>query len=191
MARLQAFVLVTSLPADRQGMNFSPESYGFIQVVAGVVILWTSTWLYPRITERFGPKRTFVLALGWTVLLTLPFPLYCLAWQPAASFAAKYLPITAWQSLCCIGLACIFPSLDILLNRECDPEIRGAAFGVNVSLNAVSKSVFMCFAGYLVQAGCQLESSVPGGRYLVFYVTCLVGLCSMLAVKQLPSRDCA
>jgi len=185
MARLQALVLVMSLPTDMQGMNFSPQDWGCIQPGYGLALIWTASWLYPRVVDRLGPRRTFMVGLASTVALTLPFPLYCLAWWPAAPLLAKYLPIGLFQALSSVGFGFGFPTLDVLMNQECDVANRGTVFGLRSSLNAAGGCLGGLYASCFVQLGCQVEAYVSVGRYLVFYVNIIVGLCTMLAVGQL------
>eukprot|EP00438_Fugacium_kawagutii_P027448 Skav208099 [mRNA] locus=scaffold1681:224923:240091:- [translate_table: standard] len=116
-ARLNSFVLVSSLPADMGGMALSPHQFGYIQVCAAAMIFLNQLTLYPALLRRFGPQFCFAVALGWTVVITLPIPLYYMVADPRFHFW-RYVPITAWQMLTQFGLSTCFPVSVMLVNRR-------------------------------------------------------------------------
>jgi len=191
-ARLNAFVLVTALPRSLDGLAFGPRNVGYIQVCAAFWILFTQMCLYERGINRFGEYRCVIGGLGFTVLLLLPFPAYCAFADPSKFGLWRFVPIGLWQCVSQIGFSFSFPTAFLLMNRDCTSDNRGAVNGFSQSLAALSRGTFPFVAGALVQWGVSAEpSGFVGGRYLAFYVICLVGLFNiwLLAKKQRPSPD--
>ena len=115
-ARLNSFVLVSSLPEKMGGMALSPHQFGYIQICAAAMIFLNQLTLYPILLRRFGPHRSYGLCLAWTILITLPLPLYYWVADPRFHFW-RYLPITTWQMLSQFGFSTAFPISVMLINR--------------------------------------------------------------------------
>ncbi len=116
-ARLNSFVLVSSLPESMGGMALSPHQFGYIQVCAASMILVNQVTLYPVMMRRLGPHRCFALCLGWTVVISLPIPLYFMVADPRFHFW-RFVPITVWQMLSQFGFSTCFPVSVMLINRS-------------------------------------------------------------------------
>lgn len=184
-ARLNAFVLVSSLPETMGGMALSPHQFGYIQVCAAAMIFLNQATFYPILMRRFGMHRCFALCLSWTIAISLPIPVYYMVADPRFHFW-RYVPITAWQMLSQFGLATCFPVAVMLVNRECSVENRGSVNGWCNSLNALSRGLGPPLAGGLFRLGCYLESSsFQLGRYLPFYVNMITAVvCIRLVAAQ-------
>ncbi|CAJ1348646.1 unnamed protein product, partial [Effrenium voratum] len=175
-SRLNAFVLVSSLPRDLNGLALTPHQFGYIQVIAACMILLTQLTVYPVLVRKCGPHKGYAVAIAWTVLLTLPMPAYYLVADPDRYHFWRYVPVTLWQGLSQIGFSSAFPLSIMLVNRECSAENRGSINGWCNSLNALSRGLGPVISGSLVSLGCAAERELPGGRYLAFYVSLLLGL---------------
>ncbi|CAK0845846.1 unnamed protein product [Prorocentrum cordatum] len=180
-ARINAFVLVASLPPSMHGLNFSPQQFGYIQACSAVSIIVVQTLLYQPLVRRFGPRRMLALGLTWTIALTLPFPLYGMAVNSGSFW--RLVPCGAWQALSQLGFSPAFPSLAILVNRACTSRHRGAINGWCNSLNAFFRGVCPMLAGGLFSFGCYLEPAVSGGRYVVFYANMMLAVASICLVQ--------
>lgn len=187
-ARLQASILVLSLPRSLDGFATGPKEFGCLQVCAAVSIFLTQMLIYARGIKRFGPHRCFGAGMWLTILVTLPFPAYGLLADPDRFGAWRYLPVALWQGITQIGFTFCFPTIFMLINRECSPETRGSVNGWSNSMGALSRGLFPLAAGGLFTMGCRLEGwHVPGGRYLVFYVVSVAGAASAWLIASQPS----
>lgn len=128
-ARLNSFVLVSSLPEKLGGMALSPHQFGYIQICAAAMILVNQVTLYPVLIRRVGPHRSFSLCLGWTILITLPIPLYYMVADPRFHFW-RYVPITTWQMLSQLGFSTAFPVSVMLINRSLIVAVTAMAFNL-------------------------------------------------------------
>lgn len=184
-ARLNSFVLVSSLPESMGGMALSPHQFGYIQVCAASMILVNQVTLYPVIMRRLGPHLCFALSLGWTVVISLPIPLYYMVADPRFHFW-RFVPITVWQMLSQFGFSTCFPVSVMLINRECSLENRGSINGWCSSLNALSRGLGPPLAGALFRLGCSLETDTFRlGRYLSFYINMITAaVCMRLVLAQ-------
>ena len=189
-ARLNSFVLVSSLPKSMKGMALTPHQFGSIQVCAALMSVLNQLTLYPVMMRRLGPYRSYALSLGWTLVISLPMPLYYL---PQAGSFWNYVPITVWQMLSQLGFSTCFPVSVMLINRECSTEHRGAINGWCSSLNAFSRGLGPPLAGALFGWGVHLETSswLSGGRYLSFYVNMATALASMALISKVSRSSCS
>lgn len=150
-------------------MEFEPRTFGLFQIGASAVIFLTQLCVFKRLFARCGPTWTFAFGVVWTVLLTLPLPAFALVQDGFW----RYVPFGLWQALSQLGFGLSFPTLTILVNRECSDHNRGAINGWASAANALLRGLFPFIAGWLVQVGCHAEPALPGGRYLAFYVNLL------------------
>ena len=188
-ARLNSFVLVSSLPKSMGGMALSPHQFGYIQVCAAFMIVLNQVTIYPKLLRHLGPYFSYAVSLAWTLVISLPMPLYYL---PQAGSFWNYVPLTAWQMLSQLGFSTCFPVSVMLINRECSREHRGAINGWCSSLNAFARGLGPPLAGALFRLGCHLETSgLSGGRYLSFYVNMATALASMALVSKVRRSSCS
>ena len=134
-ARLNSFVLVSSLPKEMAGMALSPHQFGYIQVCAAAMIFLNQVTFYPLLLRRCGPHLCFALCMAWTIVISLPIPLYYMVADERFHFW-RFVPITAWQMLSQFGLSTCFPISVMLVNRHL------TAFGV-FSILCYSVSYFV------------------------------------------------
>merc|ERR1712000_358483 len=147
-------------------MEFSPQVFGFFQIGASFIIFLNQLCCFKRLFARCGPKVTFVLGVMWTAVLTLPFPAFALTGDPTRFGFWRYLPYGIWQAISQFGFGCAFPTVTILINRECSDQNRGTINGWANSASALARGIFPFIIGWLVQVGCDAEPGLPGGRYL-------------------------
>eukprot|EP00929_Paragymnodinium_shiwhaense_P003116 TRINITY_DN10350_c3_g1_i1.p1 TRINITY_DN10350_c3_g1~~TRINITY_DN10350_c3_g1_i1.p1 ORF type:complete len:515 (+),score=84.94 TRINITY_DN10350_c3_g1_i1:56-1600(+) len=188
-ARLQSFVLVLSLPAAYHGMDFGPKVLGYFQVGASCIIFLTQMVIYQPLMNRLGPHRCSIVGIWWTVVLTIPFPLYCLMYDADRFGFWRYLPPGLFQAISQVGFSTSFPTAFVLINRECSPHNRGSVNGWANACQALCRGLFPLLAGGLITLGVTAESMspvrVPGGRYLVFYVNMLAAAVCIIILRRL------
>eukprot|EP00927_Polykrikos_kofoidii_P001899 TRINITY_DN10739_c0_g1_i3.p1 TRINITY_DN10739_c0_g1~~TRINITY_DN10739_c0_g1_i3.p1 ORF type:complete len:475 (+),score=41.65 TRINITY_DN10739_c0_g1_i3:49-1473(+) len=185
-ARLQAFILVGSLPQSMDGFALKPFEIGAIQSLAAFVGLVNQTCLFTWAVRRFGPHRCVLMGIAETILLTLPWPAYGLLADPDRFGWFRYAPLFIFQCLSSIGFGFAWALIFLLINRCCDEHNRGATNGLANSLRALTAGLFPFATGALVQYGCRAEASgLLWGRYLAFFVNLLPGFIVMgLVAKQ-------
>lgn len=81
------------------------------------MILVNQLTLYPVMIRRLGPHLCFALCLGWTIVISLPIPLYYMVADPRFHFW-RFVPITVWQMLSQFGFSTCFPVSVMLINRS-------------------------------------------------------------------------
>jgi hypothetical protein len=187
--RLQAFVLITSLPRSLDGFAFRPEDLGAIQMVTGVAVMATQMFLFRPVVRRYGPQWSFVGGLAHTVAMTLPFAAYGVF--AAESYGAwGYVVMGGWQAICNIGFTISFPVCFVMLNRACEDHNRGTINGWANSLSALSRGLAPLAAGGLVAFGLRLEEQhFAGARYIGIYSPLLLALTSMTLVARMKTEQ--
>eukprot|EP00927_Polykrikos_kofoidii_P057460 TRINITY_DN51606_c0_g1_i1.p1 TRINITY_DN51606_c0_g1~~TRINITY_DN51606_c0_g1_i1.p1 ORF type:complete len:480 (+),score=27.10 TRINITY_DN51606_c0_g1_i1:50-1441(+) len=184
-ARLQGFVLVVSLPRSMGGFALGPEEIGYMQMIAAAFILIAQCFIFSKSVERFGVHKCMIWGMGFTVLLTLPWPAYGLFADPHRFGLWTYAPLVLFQGVSQIGFSLSWPLIYLLINKHCTDQNRGAINGIANSVRALSGGLFPFAAGSLVTIGCQVEAAgFPYGRYLVFLVNLLPGLGFMALISN-------
>jgi len=189
--RLQSFVLVMSLPQSMNGLALGPRDFAYLQVAAGVVILITQLFVYKPLLRILGPHLCLTAGVILTVLLTIPLPATGLVADPDRFGMWRLVPVSAWQGLSQFGFSTAFPTLFILVNRECSPHNRGAVNGWQNSFSALCRGIFPFLSAELVSIGCKMEGPplhLAGGRYLSFFVNMAFAMATaMLIWRQRPA----
>jgi len=173
-ARLNSFVLVSSLPRTMHGLDVSPHQFAYIQTFAALMLGLNQVTIYPVLVKRCGAHTSCAIGLLWTIVLTLPVPLFFMTADVEQATAWRLVPVTIWQGLNQLGFGTTFPLVAVLVNQECTRRNRSVVNGWSNSLNSVSRGLGPVLAGALMHLGCSLESGdLRLGRYLAFYVNLL------------------
>ncbi|CAE7414088.1 ZIFL2 [Symbiodinium microadriaticum] len=190
-ARLNSFVLVSSLPRTMHGLDVSPHQFAYIQTFAALMLALNQVTIYPCLVKRCGAHTSCAIGLLWTIVLTLPVPLLFMTADVEQAVAWRLVPITIWQGLNQLGFGTAFPLIAVLLNKECTRRNRSVVNGWSNSLNALSRGLGPVLAGALMHLGCSLESGeLRLGRYLAFYVNLLpASVGTYLVFRQRPAAS--
>ncbi|CAE7039413.1 mfsB [Symbiodinium natans] len=184
-ARLNSFILVSSLPRTLHGLAISSHQLACIQACAAVMLALNQVTCYTCLVNRAGNHASYALGLLWTIVVTLPMPLYYMAEQHQSTFW-RLLPITLWQATSQLGFGIAFPICTVLVNKECSAHNRAVVNGWCGSLNALARGLGPEAAGALVHVGCALETwDHRLGRYLGFYVNLIpASVSAVLVLRQ-------
>ena len=108
-ARLNSFILVSSLPRNLHGLGMSSRQFAYIQACAALMLALNQTTCYTCLVRRLGNHASYALGMLWTMAITLPIPFYYTACEQAPIEVVRLLPITAWQATSQFGFAIAFP----------------------------------------------------------------------------------
>merc|ERR1712129_314023 len=109
----------------------------------------------------FGAHLCYTAGIILTVLLTIPLPATGLVADPAKFGMWRLVPVAAWQGLSQVGFSIAFPTMFILVNRECSPYNRGAVNGWQNSFSAFCRGILPFLSAGLVSVGCKMEGPPP------------------------------
>lgn len=144
--------IMTTFGVDVEKVEWIATAY----MLAFAVLLPTSSW----IADRFGHKRTYVIAL---FLFTAGSALCGLAWSENA--------LIAFRIVQAVGAGCIMPVAMTIVSEIFPPEQRGQALGIWGIAGGASATIGPTIGGYLVD--------YVGWRS-IFYVNLPVGIVGMI-----------
>merc|ERR1711908_199554 len=113
---------------------------------------------FKPIVDKLGTHQTFLFGLAWTVLITLPIPVYCMTYSNHTFW--RYVPVGVWQTVSQPGFSHCSAIISCLINKTCTPSSRGTINGWSNSLTALSRGIGPLGAGALVSIGCRIESHI-------------------------------
>ncbi|CAE7433778.1 mfsB [Symbiodinium sp. CCMP2456] len=191
-ARLNSFILVSSLPRTLHGLGISSQEFAGVQACAAFMLALNQTTCYGWLVRKVGNHTGYAVGLLWTIAITLPMPFYYMGTDANPSEVVRLLPITGWQATSQLGFGIAFPLCTVLVNKECTARNRAVVNGWCGSLNALARGLGPELAGALVHLGCSLETpDLRLGRYLPFYANLVpAAVSAILVLHQRPrSRD--
>ncbi len=115
-------------PFSVKVLYLNVEHIAMIFVALGIVGLITQTLIVPRITKRFGLKRTFTWAnLGVAIAFVLAF------------FSQSYLMFIVAMALLSVANGHVQPLINAILSRETDEKSQGSIMGLNVAYGSIGQ----------------------------------------------------
>ena len=146
-------------------------------------------WVWGRITNRLGPRRTSLLAVAVLALALVPF-----------AFVNSLATVMITTAFTGVGLAGVLVLVDVLIADIIDEDEvntgarrEGAYFGANafimrfsVSLEAIAFSVVMATHGYNPELQVQPATVAPGLRLLMTVIPLVSLALAMVALYYYP-----
>ncbi|MBF8188616.1 MFS transporter [Nonomuraea sp. K274] len=167
-----AFVYIAPVAAALSGVSTS--GLALLIAVIGVAGI-AGAWLGGRGTDRWGPDRTILLALGVQVTATLVLPVLAWLWPGRVPMALTGLVLVCWQ----IGGWAFNAPIQTRLTRIAGPS-GGEAVALNISAMYLGIAIAGAAGGMALSGGGAAAVLIVGGAFA------LLGLLAFAAAIRGP-----
>lgn len=184
--------ILTCTSSAYRGMAFTPSQLGTVLIIAPALYFLPQLTVIPKLTTRFGAKRTFI---GVNLILVIMYPLLPTA---AAITNRKWLyafliAIIVFVRISAFGCSL---SINILINNSVRNELLGAVNGVAMSTAALGRLMAPIMFGTIYSwsltniegvSGNETPLGFPLNQFLTFYILSFLSLIIAIITTLLPN----
>ncbi|OCH84812.1 MFS general substrate transporter [Obba rivulosa] len=178
--------LMYSSSIDHGGLGFDPFVIGLVQGLAGLVMGFTQVLTFPRLLQKFGPKKLYIASYTSYLLVYCAFPVLSSVTKTAGgvttwTWLVILLQLAAY-SMTCLTWGCIFMYIS---EAAPSPATLGLTNGLAQTTSSVMCAIAPSASSSLFSAS--LEHNLSGGNF-VYWFLCAFTVCGIVASSRLPSH---
>ncbi|OCH83866.1 MFS general substrate transporter [Obba rivulosa] len=178
--------LMYSSSIDHGGLGFDPFVIGLVQGLAGLVMGFTQVLTFPRLLQKFGPKKLYIASYTSYLLVYCAFPVLSSVTKTAGGVTTWTWLIILLQlaaySMTCLTWGCIFMYIS---EAAPSPATLGLTNGLAQTTSSVMCVIAPSASSFLFSAS--LEHNLSGGNF-IYWSLCAFTICGIIASSRLPSH---
>jgi MFS family permease len=183
----EIFSLWLVLPPDIGGFGFGSSQIGTVISACAPIQLVCNAFVYPKITEKHGFKRVFIVSIFISALL--------IAALPFSNLFPKHLPDyknTTFFVLVLLYASFItfrffgFTSVFALINNSCHASDRATVNGIGQSLASISRFISPALGGSIFAWSISVNALNFINVHLVFWIMCICFIITSNLARNLP-----
>lgn len=192
----ELFPLFAATSIEYNGMNFSTSQIGLTLLMVSAFFLPAQVLVIPRITQRLGSKKTFILT-NFLAAFSLPWiPIFVAFVSNSGVLWAAVVFILFLQRFC-YGAGSV--TVNILLNNSVTPDLLGSANGFGMAVSSIGRSIGPAALGGIYAWSLSNIKYVstntdpigfPFNQHFAFYIVSLVFILSSIMASTIsPTLD--
>lgn len=168
------------LDQDKKGLGWESESdVGYVNSLAGIVLIFFPLYFTPYLTKKFGVKKTCMLVITAMIPIAITMPLYyfssdVLLWILLAISIGLFISLTT-----------VFTSvISIAVSNSVSTELVGRAMGICQGYVALFRSIANAGVGILFGLIVDWNFSYPFNVDFIFYLCAFILGVSIVLMKN-------
>ncbi|KAK7314029.1 hypothetical protein VNO77_39237 [Canavalia gladiata] len=164
------FSLWAVSPPRLGGLSFTTDDVGNVLSISGLALIIYQITVYPSVEKSWGPIGFGRISGMLSIVLLQSYPFIALL-----SGLALHIVISIASVLKNILTVTIITGLFLIQNRATEQHQRGAANGISVTLQSLSKAIGPATSGALLTwSQKRMDASFLPGTHMVFFVLNLI-----------------